>query len=149
MTVKKMNRNPGNTGDRINKLIVGIQSKIPATDSLDVLGALTKPSDVLAGLNTRNTPYVVADGAHTALTAAVKVRDEAEADTLRYVEAVESGIKAHLGDTNPDLISFGITPKRAPRALTADEKAQKVAALRATRAARKAALVKPTQPPKV
>jgi hypothetical protein len=52
------------------------------------------------------------------------------------VASVRTQIKARLGADDPGLLDYGITPGKAPKALTVEEKAFKVAKGKATRTAR-------------
>ncbi len=112
--------NPGNVEARIKARIEGLQ-KLPSTVSLDVAGVPSAPSQLASELQTREAKYQVADLAHRTLTDAVKDRNDAEPETLSRLDDVDAAIVAHFGASSSQLADFGMTPKKDPRKLSAEE----------------------------
>jgi len=146
MSRTKQSHAPGYVEARINALIKGLQG-VPATENFDVEGTGTGPVSLTSELVGRAGPYSTANQAHQASTNAIRAREVAEPETLRRLESIEAAIRNHYGDKSPKLTDFGLTPRKAPRTLTPEEKAHKVAALRATRAKDGHGAKSPATPP--
>ncbi|HZU99178.1 MAG TPA: hypothetical protein VFF73_20895 [Planctomycetota bacterium] len=146
MSRTKQSHAPGYVEARINALIKGLQG-VPATENFDVEGTGTGPVSLTSELVGRAGPYSTANQAHQAATNAIRAREVAEPETLRRLESIEAAIRNHYGDKSPKLTDFGLAPRKTPRTLTPEEKAHKVAALRATRAKDGHGAKSPVTPP--
>src|SRR5277367_5824482 len=117
----KKGTNPGNVEARIQKMRTGLQT-LPAGTVLDLQGAGTASNQIVTELTTREAPYLAATKAHQAATEAVDDRNAAEPGTIAYLDLVEAAIKAKVGVDSPELADFGITPKKARKKLTPEER---------------------------
>ncbi len=112
---RKQNRNsnPGDIEARILALREGVETHLPAGKPLDVAGVELTPRQLSHELTAKLQPYLAADAAHLAASKAIHARDEAEPETLKLLDNLETAVKAHFGATSSDLEGFGIKPKRA------------------------------------
>jgi hypothetical protein len=139
MTIKvTKNQNPGMVETRVKAMADGLK-KMPSSEFLDVRGAQSAPDSLATEFVTRGNRYDDADTAIHAAKLAVEARDQAQPETVRRLDAVEEALRSHFGPSNPRLSDFGIKPRKAPRTLTPEQQQEKVAKLRASRAARKKA----------
>ncbi len=130
---KNGNRTPGYVEARIRDMLQGFETE-PQSTVLDVYGAPSAPDKVKGELQIRLARYTDSDAAHLKATGLIQIRDAAEPETLRYLDAIDASLRGHYGADNTDLARFGVKPKKAPRKLTAEEQLQKVEQARKTRA---------------
>src|SRR5580658_8554674 len=104
-------KNPLAVKTRIEELAKGIQGLAP-TVAIDVQGTSTPAGQVLQDLGTDLGRYTRTDEADVAYQHAKQDRDGAQEATLARLEAVEIGLRAKLGTSNPELKLFGLQPKR-------------------------------------
>ena len=136
--------NPGAVEARVKVMVDGLNT-MPAAESLDVQGTQSAPGALSTEFVGRASLYSNADTADQAAKLAREARDQAEPETLKRLDAVEEALRSHYGASNPRLTSFGIKPRKAPRVLTPEQRQEKVAKARLSRAARKKA--KASAPP--
>ncbi len=142
---KHKNENPAQVEARIAAHLDGAANKLSSGETLRVLGVTYNSQQLTAELGSRRAPYTTVDGAHEALTTAVKTRDAAQPGTIAFLDALDQAVGANFGPTSPSVESFGVTPRKARRKLTPDEKRARAEKARLTRARVKAARAQ--QPP--
>jgi hypothetical protein len=107
---KTGSRNPGNVETRIRDMLQGFETE-PQSTVLDVYGAPSAPDKVKGELQTRLARYTDSDAAHLTATRLIAIRDAAEAETLRYLDALDASLRGHYGAESTDLARFGVKPK--------------------------------------
>jgi hypothetical protein len=130
---KNGNRHPSSVEARIREMLQGFETE-PQSTVLDVYGVPSAPDKLRGELQTRLARYTDSDAAQLAATKLIEVRDAAEPETLRYLDAIDASLRGHYGAESSDLARFGVKPKKAPRKLTAEERLHQVEQLRKTRA---------------
>ncbi len=136
--------NPGAVEARVQAMVGGL-NKMPSTESLDVQGTQSAPDSLVTEFAARGGLYSAADTADQAAKLARETRDQAEPETVKRLDAVEEALRSHFGPSSPRLTDFGIKPRKAPRVLTPEQRQEKVAKARLSRAQRKQA--KASAPP--
>ncbi len=136
--------NPGAVEARVQAMVGGL-NKMPSTESLDVQGTQSAPDSLVTEFAARGGLYSAADTADQAAKLARETRDQAEPETVKRLDAVEEALRSHYGPSSPRLTDFGIKPRKAPRVLTPEQRQEKVAKARLSRAQRKQA--KASAPP--
>jgi hypothetical protein len=144
---KHKNDHPAEVEARIVAHLDGAASKLSSGETLRVLGATYDAQHLTAELSSRRVPYTTTNGAHEALSEAVKARDAAQPGTIAFLDALDLAVGANFGPTSQSVESFGVTPRKARRKLTADEKRAQAEKARLTRARVKAARAQPPAPP--
>ncbi len=147
MRSNHQNDNPAQVEARIAARITGAESKLTGAKPLEVLGDDYSGDQLVAKLRSLQGPYISSNEAHQASSKAIQVRQAAEPATVRFLDALDSSVRSRFSDDSPDLESFGIAPKKAPRKLTPEKHLAKTEKARLTRARRKAAFAKDPSPP--
>jgi hypothetical protein len=142
---KHKNENPASVEARIVSHLDGATNQLSSGETLQVLGVSYNAQQLTAKLGSLRALYTTTDQTHVAWSEAVKARDAARPETLAFLEALDLAVGAKYGPTNQSVENFGVTPRKAPRKLTADEKRAKAEKARLTRARVKAARAE--QPP--
>ncbi len=126
--------NPAEVESRIVNFLTGVASKLAGAKPLAVGGDDLTNDQLTAKLQSSQSTFTAADEAHVALSKAVKARDEALAGVLAFLDALEVALRNRFGDSSPDLVSFGIAPKKPRRTLTPEQRLAKAQKSRAARA---------------
>jgi hypothetical protein len=135
--VSTSNKNPGATQAALEALLAGLKGGLPANvTQITVNGQTHQVVDLQAEVQDYVDLYGAADEAAKAHVKAVQARDAKKPAILARLSELRAGIKTVLGRRNPDLSKFGMTPDKVPEPLTVDQKKQRAAKARATRAAR-------------
>jgi len=133
-----MSRNHMNSLQTIEKsledLATGFKHHFPKGDEFVLNGVTYTPLHMAKTLEELVTPYKDARVAHVVLTDKTRVRDDGHPAVSALVKAAKKFLVARFGETSSELLKFGIEPKKAPVQLTAEQKAEKAAKARATRA---------------
>jgi hypothetical protein len=119
------------------KLMAGVQTYfVPANVTITVAGVVVTSAQMEAAIQSRITAANSATSAKASLAQAVKAREATVASTQSVVDAVTQ-IALIMYANQPDVLTtFGISPRKVPVPLTAQEKAERAAKAKATRAAR-------------
>jgi hypothetical protein len=139
MSNKERDENPAAVDARIAARIKGATNELGTGDTVEVLGVTYDAVQLTAKLQTCQAPYTATDQAHHAFSEAVKARDTAQPGTLEFLDALDSAVEGKFGPRSPKVESFGISPRKAPRTLTPEQKLAKAEKSRLTRARLKAA----------
>jgi len=135
---KRTNRghNPGKIQARVQALLDGVQQKLSSsTKPLEVAGVDNTNVDLASTLNAILTRYVAPENAHQAWQLSVHARAAAETQDMASIDAIESALKNRYGASSPELLAFGIQPKKeSPRKLTAQQREAATEKARETRA---------------
>ncbi len=142
MSNKKQDDNPAAVDARIAARIKGATNELGTGDTVEVLGVTYDAPQLTAKLQTCQAPYTATDQAHHAFSEAVKVRDTAQPGTLEFLDALDRAVEGKFGPRSPKVGSFGISPRKAPRTLTPEQKLAQAEKSRLTRAKLKAARAK-------
>ena len=126
---------PGKIQARVKALLDGVQQKLSSsTKPLEVAGVDNTNVDLANTLNVILARYVAPDAAHQAWQVSVRARDAAETQDMAQIDAIESALRNRYGATSPELLAFGIKPKKQPRKLTAQQREAATEKARETRA---------------
>ena len=134
--------NPARVEARIAARIKGAGTELGTGETLEVLGVTFDAGQLTAKLQSFQVPYTTTDQAHHAFSEAVKVRDAAQPGALEFLDALDRSVEGKFGPRSPKIESFGISPRKAPRTLTPEQKLAKAEKNRLTRAKLKAARAK-------
>lgn len=132
-------RNPETIKMRIDALVSGLLH-LQRPILMNIEGKNLAIPDLAGVLRQKKQPYTKVDDQHTAWKQAIQDRDAAQPGTLRFLDSAEAAIGGALGPSSPELILFGIKPKRERRPMTPEERVARANALRTARSLRKAAL---------
>ena len=141
------NDSPAKVEARIVAHIDGAVNKLQSGETLQVLGVAYDSLRLMAKLGSMRAPYSTVNGAHEALATAIDVRAAAQPDTVAFLDALDMAVGANYGPTSQSVESFGVTPRKARRKLTPDEKRARAEKARLTRARIRAARRQPPAPP--
>ena len=144
---RKQDQTPARVEARIAARIKGTATELGTGETLDVLGVKFDAGQLTAKLQSHQVPYTTTDQAHHAFSEAAKARDAAQPGTLEFLDALDRAVEGKFGPRSPRIESFGISPRKAPRTLTPEQKLAKAEKARLTRAKLKAARAKAPAPP--
>jgi hypothetical protein len=119
---------------KLQALSKGLRTVLQPTDTIDVAGTSTPAGKAADDVDAELARFTATDAAHTAYEKVKQARDAATPATLAHFEALEAGLRAKLGVSNPDLTQFGLKPKKKRAKLTAQELVEAQAKANATRA---------------
>src|SRR5579859_3482150 len=122
-------------GQRVRDLVAGTLKHSP-NGSLTLGGHAYTAHSLIQSLQDLENAISKVDAAKAAWKDALKKMAEAKAKVNPLIRAYSSWIVATYGDAPATLADFGVTPRKGPTPLTADQKALAVAKQAATRAAR-------------
>ena len=133
MSSKKTSKQ--NTIGKVQKLSAGIRQYLSGK-VLTLAGKSVTAEDLLKGLDGYVAQLNSTDAAHASWIAEVQTTAALETGEINpQIEALESYLRSLYGATSQTLVSFGLTPKKAPKRTSA-EKAETAAKSAATRVAR-------------
>ncbi len=141
------NDSPAKVEARIVAHIDGATNKLQSGETLRVLGVTYDSQQLMAKLGSMRVPYTTTNEIHEALAVAVDGRAAAQPDTVAFLDALDMAVGANFGPTSQSVESFGVTPRKARRTLTPDEKRAKADKARQTRARIREARRQPPEPP--
>ena len=131
------NVTPGSLLKNFNDLAAGLASNPPGGQpSIVIEGQSVSVSTLVTELQGYAMVYQAVEDAEQVYKKAIAARDAVAPGAQGRRDALRASIKGTLGRTNPDLETYGISPDKEQRALTAEEEVAKVAKAKATRAAR-------------
>src|SRR5579883_787423 len=119
---------------KLQALSKGLRTVLQPTDTIDVAGTSTPAGKAADDVDAELAFYTNTNVAHAAYEKVKQARDAAAPATLAHFEALEVGLRAKLGVSNPDLTQFGLSPKKKRAKLTAEELVKAQAKASATRA---------------
>ena len=121
----------------MQKLADGLKSNPPAgATALVIDGQSVAMADVVAQVLAWVVIYQAASDAARAYKRAIAARTAIEGTALPRFAKIGDVVKSMIGRTSPDLALYGLKADKAPRVLTAEEKAAAARLRNATRAAR-------------
>jgi len=126
-------------GKQIHLLLLGLQdpTALPAgTQSLVVGSVSYTVPDLVKLVETYDELWQKPERLSVEFHAAVQEREQKIPATRDVIGDVKHAIIAALGSRSPNLVKFGIDPKKDRRQLSSEEKAKKAEQARATRDAR-------------
>ncbi len=130
-----MHSNPSFVINLLTSLIKGLKTR-PATEQYMVDGKTVTAADWISLLQGDLAILVSVVDAEQLYRTTLKTRDEALPGIEKRSQTVRQVLKASFGRQNPMLTDFGIDPDKKPRALSVEEKVERVGKNKATRAAR-------------
>jgi hypothetical protein len=102
-------------------LLKGLQG-MPAGSSLILSGVNRQRDDLIQTTETHLTRYTDADEAHVVASQKVKVRDDGHPAARDFVTEMHAALQVQLGPNNTALLDYGVSPRKARRKLTPEEK---------------------------
>ncbi len=118
------------------QLAAGLKGHYADADPLGFAKDAPTVADVVALLQARGDATRGVGAAEAAWRDAVKAERQTVADSDRVLKGVRAFLRATLGEESKMLVDFGIAPKKARRALTAEEQQAAAKKRAATRKAR-------------
>jgi hypothetical protein len=118
------------------QLTAGLKEHYAETDSLPFAVPPVTVAQILALLVARGDATHATAAAHGAWRNAVNAEKQNFTDSERVLRALRTWLRTVHGEDTKLLADFGLTPKKAPRVLTAEEKQAAAAKRAATRKAR-------------
>jgi len=120
----------------LKQQLQGILSGLGAVDTkrstLEIGGPLT-PAEASAKAKSFLDLHHEVEVAKAAYQAKLQDRNASLSDAKAFVANAKTALVSVLGADSPDLVLFGLKPKKAPRSLTPEERLARAAKLRATR----------------
>ena len=130
------NPNTNKEADLATELIAGTQKHFSAVPQLTFGEGTFTPAQVEAQLQALATLRSDVNAARTVMEAKLSVERAKAPALLVFLRDYASFVMGTFGKVPGTLADFGLTPRKAPKPLTAEQEAAKVAKARATRAAR-------------
>ena len=124
-------------GEEMKNLLTGLQTALPSGTQAFPVGAVfqTVPA-IIQTLTTFAGDWTAADDSGLKHHADVLRRDGNAPAARSFVNELKLAIFTLMGSTNPDLVKFGLKPKKERRKLTGEERVRVTAKAKATREAR-------------
>lgn len=141
---------------RLDALILGLNSSVPASVTSLVVGGVTMPiAEVLKKAHEAEKPWKDARAAHATIRAVAQSRPKDEEVAVGFLNDVKVGLVAALGRESQKLTDFGFKPQKRREALTSEEKILRAAKAKLTRekrhtmGSRQKAEIKATETPTI
>lgn len=130
--------NPKVVEDTLETVAYGLAHHLPpGTKTIKVDGKAVRVVELIKDLNGYHAKYVAAREAEAKCHGLVSARDKIRGEAMAAIKAVKKFVFYEHDDTSDDVKKFGFEPRKTPRQLTAEEKADKAKKSRATREKKK------------
>jgi hypothetical protein len=121
-------------GEQISAMVAGLKTSLPSgTTSLPFEGQVHQVSDLVTALGGFSQLWTDAETDQARAHKSVLVRDEATPSARALFNAVKRAVRSLIGETSPDLLNFGLKPRKSKKVLTTDERSDAQSKLRSTR----------------
>ena len=122
--------------NRLTTMAAGFTKDFTAKQSLTVEGTSMLQPAILAQLAEELALITDVEDARNALAAKVAAKKAGTPGTLKFLDGLETALKAAFGSGSAQLQDFGVKPPKAKKQLTAEQKALSVAAAKGTKKVR-------------
>ena len=126
----------GQETTRATQLLAGFQKHLANVTSLTLASVAYTPAQITADLQQLVSLYGAVDAARAVVKAKLTTEAAQAPTLLSLMAALVSYVRVTFSESPDVLADFGLTPKKAPTPLTAEQQAAAVAKREATRKAR-------------